>query len=194
MTNYIIRAALHDEENQGWVWMDGYPSRSVVQIIDSKTHGTVFCQVREVDDNFIKWYNQPGRIPITSRQQTIVMSGWYRGALGFLETTGDDNKTNRRELDVQPAGMSAWAGLRAASHHPDLVVRLSTRLGVLGTWLGIVGLVAGLAPLLVQMFDSDAAAKWATIVTAFAIVIGTGILGGIVCRGARRPSARNPIA
>jgi hypothetical protein len=182
MAGYIIRAAVSDETNEGWVWMSGQPSRTVVKITDPKTRRTVFCEVREFDNNFINTYNHAPRISIDTPRQTIVMSEWYRGALGFLEKTGPDNKTDCRELNVQRTGIQAWGTLRAASHHPNLIARLSTRLGILGAWLGIVGFVGALAPL-----ADNAIAKWITIVVA----LGFGILGMIVCRGPARPPARN---
>jgi hypothetical protein len=166
MVGYIIRAAISDETNEGWVWMSGHPSRTVVKITDPKTRRAVFCEVREFDDNFLKKYNHSPRTSIDTPGQTIVMSEWYRGALGFLERTGPDNKTNRRELNVQRTSIQAWGALRAASHHPNLIVRLSTRLGVLGVWLGIAGVVLALTALV-----DNAIARYIFILVGIAVCI-----------------------
>ena len=71
MTSYIIRAALAEEANEGWVWLETKrPSRSVVKIKDCVTKHTVFCQIRKLDGNFIKKYNKnPSTINITNSIQ-----------------------------------------------------------------------------------------------------------------------------
>ena len=149
MVSYIIRAARDEEANDGWIWM-ALPSRTVVRIKNPSARRHVYCQVRDIrDPNFLKRYNtsNAGRIAISHPCETMVISNWYRDALGGFNTTGKDNETGRVGLDVKPVQRWGWEALRAASHHPDIVVRLGVRLGVLGAWLGILGLIFGLTPL-----------------------------------------------
>ena len=159
MTKYIIRAALRDETNEGWVWMagSGYRSRTIVRITVPDGTRKAFCQVRQIDENFLDHYNQSDkeksrlvregkkhRIDIDPKTPTIVMSEWYRDALGGFSTTTKKNGWKEIELEFQPYdhGLKHLLGqLLAASQHPDISVRLGTRLGVLGTWLGLMGIL-----------------------------------------------------
>lgn len=169
MKNYVVRAALHEEASCGWVWLDDIPSRTIVKIRDSETQCSIYCEVRELDTNFISRYNQHPRIDIpANRQPTIILAKWYRDALGIKETTAKDNSTKTRTLDIQPARFWGWRALRAASHHPDTFVRLSTRLGVLGAWLGVVGLVLGVAPLIDIMDPNTKIAIFTALPVLFA--------------------------
>jgi hypothetical protein len=175
MKDYIVRASLHEETNSGWIWVDGIPSRTIVRIKDRKTQRTVFCEAREFDTNFLEKYNRGPRIeiPVSNRKPTIVISKWYRDALGIEETTSEDNSTGKRTLDIQPARIWWWRALRAASHHPDIFVRLSTRLGILGAWLGVVGV----APNVSQFINGTQ-----NSVMTFAVPITLAIMGFIACR------------
>ena len=76
---------------------------------------------------------------------TLVMAEWYRKALGISRTTSPDNETGTVRLAVRPSRRQGWRSLRAACHHPDLSVRLGTRLGMVGVCLGVVGIVARVA-------------------------------------------------
>jgi hypothetical protein len=81
------------------------------------------------------------RIDIDTRFDTLVMGEWYRDALSIAATTQSNNRTGAVPLVVKKVRCWGWRSLRSACHHPDPVVRLATRLGVLGTWLGLVALV-----------------------------------------------------
>ncbi len=110
------------------------------------------------------------------------MSEWYRDALGGFGTTNKDNKTGKVELCVKRAKLLAWRSVRAACHHPDIVVRLGTRLGVIGLWLGIVGSASSVT----QGLDLGAACStWVNL----AIALLTAAVGLLACRGPRRPLA-----
>jgi hypothetical protein len=176
---FIIRAALAEEANEGWVWMaTNMPSRSVVKIKDCATKRTVFCQIRNFDENFLEKYKEDPakrRKEITEPSKTIVMSEWYRDALGGFLTTQRGGK--ERELKINPAYIWGWRSLRAASHHPDLATRLGTRLGVLGAWLGIVGLILSLIPLVEGAFELKRCGMFILLLVALAVTLLTGILG-----------------
>ncbi|NKE92143.1 hypothetical protein [Rhizobium phaseoli] len=148
MTDYIIRASLHDEANEGWVWVEDFPSRSLIKIIHQTNDRSVVCQTRKFDKNFLDRYNAEGagRIEINElKQNTIVMSGRYRDALGGFGTTDKDNETGKVTLNLCPLGCwKPWYQMRAASHHPDIVVRLGVRLGAIGIWAGLLSIWLGL--------------------------------------------------
>ena len=92
MHTFIVRAALRDEANEGWIWTDGFPSRTVVKITNCDGEKWFFqrrcvvCEVREFDRNFFAHYNKDRRlsVPENSRQPTVVLSHWYRSALVLL--------------------------------------------------------------------------------------------------------------
>ena len=109
----------------------------------------------------------------------IVMSQWYRDALGGIGTR------ERIELWLTPPKepwlkmKEVWYGFRAACHHPDIVARLGTRLGVLGAWLGFVGLVGLIPPVFATLpWCSDIPLRGGTLA-----VIIAGIVGWFACRG-----------
>lgn len=187
MAKYIIRAALHDEANEGWVWTRQYMSRTIVRIRNPKNKRSVFCQVRKLDGNFCEIYRddpKKRRVPIIDAD-TVVMSQWYRDALGGLDTTNIDNKSGLVDLDIDPYEFywRWWGSLRAAAHHPDIVVRLGTRLGVIGVWLGLVGI--GI-PLLQMILSCE----WAAFAVTAAVLIVFMALGTWACWP---PSFRNKI-
>jgi|GEM_PF-1045709 len=202
---FIIHAALFEEENEGWVWMAPImPSRSVVKIKDCDTKHKVFCQIRNFDGNFIKRYNEnPSTVDIRDPCQTIVMSGWYRDALGGFDTTRKSNQ--ERTLEIKSACIWGWRSLRAACHHPDLAVRLGTRLGVLGAYLGIVSLIFGLLAVVDPLVQDDFKRE---MCSTFGLILGNWILPIVVsavtlliigipaclaCRSPRLPKPR-PLA
>jgi hypothetical protein len=149
---FIVRAALADESNDGWVWIsesatNGIYSRDIVKI---KRPGfcAVYAVARIIDKNFREDYDddpRKRRYQILKDEHTIVMSGWYRDALGGLKTTDCDNITGKAQLEIMRARFWIWRSLRAACSHPDPNVRLGTRLGVLGTWLGFFGALLGVS-------------------------------------------------
>ncbi len=182
MKDYIIRAALHEETNQGWVWMDGIASRTVVKITNPERKRSIFCQVREFDKNFLREYNaQKCTFNIKEKfcggQPTIVMGGWYRDALGIRKTTEEDDITDRQKLCVKRFGLWGWRDLRATAHHPDIVVRLSLRLALLGVWLGAVGLMLSLRQLCLNLSPLLASLLIAPII----------ILSLAACRAPKKP-------
>lgn len=146
MTSYIIRKALNEETNDGWVWIrepsnEQLKSRMVVKIRSNNSCRAVYTVVRMIDDNFLSQYNSDpkGMRKNISNQHTIVMAEWYRDALGIARTSCDNDAPVM--LSVKKAQVPVWRSLRAACHQPDPVVRLGTRLGVVGVWLGVVALL-----------------------------------------------------
>ena len=150
-TDFIIRAALSEETNSGWVWMQmtgkSFAPRTIVRI--ERRAGSrrfrIYVEVRKIDDNFRGNYNSGcKRIDLAEEHDTLVMAEWYREALEIPCTTSPDNETGRVRLTVARSPRPVWRSLRAACHHPDLAVRLGTRLGMVGVCLGVVGLWLGL--------------------------------------------------
>lgn len=182
MTDYIIRAAIRDEANEGWIWIVDLPSRTIVKITNNAIKRSVICQTRKLDGNFLNIYNKDGRYPLSLGQDTIVMSGWYRDALGGFGTTDGDDTTRKVALDVQPYNWWLWGQLRAASHQPDIVVRLATRLGALGLWLGLLSVALGFISIALPY---QCIGITVTIAVAVLVLFGAALICG--CRGPQRP-------
>jgi hypothetical protein len=180
MTPYSVYAALHDESDKGWVWSKrgDILTRTIVLLKNTRARRSVYCEYREMDHNFVNRYNEAHKsfdpkysLPTNPKQweNLLVISGWYRDALGRIksQTTVD--------LEIVKPSFSSWAALRAACQHPDPGVRVATRLAVIGTWLGLVGLLfAVLATLHLSVTEG---------VAISAVLL---VLASIICRGANR--------
>jgi len=170
--NYTVFAALSDEANVGWIWFScpQIPTRTVVKVHHPKTGRTVFCESRKIDPNFLKLYNGKGHtLKIQNGCEALVISEWYRNALGGFATK------EKVDLEITQSKCRAWGSLRASCQHPDISVRVGTRLGVLGAWLGITGLAAALLDL-----------KNCYGVSSLSVVALVGaIFGCLACRGAK---------
>ncbi len=142
---YKICAALKEDINTGWVWVttDGdFRQRSVVCINNPQTKKKVFCEVLQIDKNFLKHYNAEGekRQEINEGDSVIVMNEWYRSLLGDLKTNSE------YELEVSSSqDMKGW--LFACAHHPQIIVRVAYWLALLSVTLGMAGLIFGIASL-----------------------------------------------
>ncbi|MCA1298631.1 hypothetical protein [Stappia indica] len=185
MTKYIIRAAMQDEANDGWIWAKGFPSRCLVRIVNPDNGYNIVCQVRDMDSGFTRKYNQPGagRIRIRPGTDVLVMSSWYRDGLGGFDPTDRDDQRGRKSLQILPFdGFQFWAQIRAASHHPDVAVRLSARPGLSGVWLGCLGGTLGLYSAI-----RTEALEPALLPAMLTAVLGIGAVFIGACRGPRPP-------
>jgi hypothetical protein len=189
MRSYIIRKSLAEEANAGWVWIceprrhKAWTSRTVVKIRRPGSLLGVYVELRLIDTNFIKRYNEGRRLFISDGNDMIVMSEWYRHSLG-VSATSPDNTTGTVRLDIQKAPIWGWRSLRAAVQQPDPVARLSTRLGILGLWLGLLGVWLGVLGIL-----PFGACREPAFLFGGAILAIVGVLGVWGCWG--RPKARS---
>ena len=156
-------AALHDDTDKGWVWVlldpeDGYLSRSTIRI--QRGNRTVYCEHRNFDANFVRRYDSEeetrcmyfpdkptarrrGPVELQELKDVIVISSWYRSALGGFESQASGGEA--QELNISKPRIAFWADLRAGCHHPEPIVRITTRLALLGAWLGMVALLLAIA-------------------------------------------------
>lgn len=179
--SYDVYMALHEETNSGWVWFKSpdLPSRSLVRIRNSGR--TVECECRILDDRDVVYYNAEThgtrKIDPNAYQNVVILSDWYREALNVVKAA------TMADLDIQPLQDCFWYALRAGCQHPDPMVRLATRLGVLGAWLGIGGLLFALAP---PLSEKLCLALTNANLIASVLVIILGIAAWSVCRGIKR--------
>jgi len=151
LVNYIVRVALVEETNDGWVWICGpstknLDSRTIVTIKRPNRCRGIYTEVRVIDKNFLSRYNNDTgkRVSIDMNQDTVVMSEWYRKSLAINLTTKTSDRADTVALVIRHAKLFGWSSARAACHHPDTVVRLATRLGLVGVWLGVLSIWLGL--------------------------------------------------
>ena len=151
--DFTVRAALSDDMNEGWVWIQTPSNQSldsqleprcIVKISRRLSRRSVYVELRKIDQNFREKYGAKPRIRILEERDTLVLSEWYRDALGISKTTLADNQTGTVRLTVERCNRRIWASIRAACHHPNIIVRVGTRLGLCGVWLGVVGATLGL--------------------------------------------------
>ena len=142
VTRIKVFAALRDDTHQGWAWLQNasLPPRSVVKITNTSNGKSVYCEALQIDPNFLTQYNQSPRFAIKDPSNSLVLSAWYRAALGGVQGQADV------ALSIKPA--NSWCGqFMACIHHPQVVVRLAAWLGGIGLVLGIIGLLLGVASL-----------------------------------------------
>jgi hypothetical protein len=172
---YKAFAALYEDATEGWVWL-ATPSlepHRLIRLINETTKRTIYCECRVLDSNFVQLYNgkpHTRKINPSDYSHVIIINDWYRSALGISSSHEQVN------LKVVQHKNPFWAALRAGSLHPSPSVRLGNRLGVLGTWLGVSGLLISIAQ---EHFQSHV--SWAE-----GIVILSGIAALVACRGVRR--------
>ncbi|MDP2760949.1 MAG: hypothetical protein Q8O64_11200 [Sideroxyarcus sp.] len=131
-------AALREDTQQGWVWLQdsSLPARSIVKITNPANGNVVYCEVLQIDNNFLSAYNQSPRINIDNPNTALVINGWYRASLGNLSTQSD--------VSLKIKSSNCWWGkFMACIGHPQVIVRVAAWLGAIGLILGIVGLVLG---------------------------------------------------
>jgi len=144
--SYKLYAALHEDIAEGFVWLKqaGLPARSVVKIVRSGSDKSqsVFCEALQLEKNFLTRYNNEHRCKISADDgsSVLVISHWYRTKLGKpgvpLETKND------YQLEITSAN-SLRGRICACMQHPQLAVRVATRLGLIGFVLGVLSLFLG---------------------------------------------------
>ncbi|MGB8495641.1 MAG: hypothetical protein WCE53_14665 [Candidatus Acidiferrum sp.] len=176
---YTIHPASVNETNEGWVWFKepDLPSRTIVKIENVGTRYYVFCESRKIDAYFIENYRKTRCPELENPDDSLFISEWFRNALGGFDPTSHSKK--KVLLNVTPMKSWRWNSLRAASHHPNIVARLGTRLGVVGVWLGVVAL----APIILEFTGWPKCSKLIAL-TVFALVLA--VVGVHMCRGVNR--------
>jgi hypothetical protein len=87
--NFAVYAASADDANEGWIWFNlDLPTRTIVKVTNDGARRSVYCVSRQIDENFLKNYNKQPRADIRrDLPDAVVMSQWYRDALGGVVTT-----------------------------------------------------------------------------------------------------------
>lgn len=139
MPNYKLFAALHQDSQQGWIWLQDarFIPRSIVKITNVENGKVIYCEALQIDQNFLSVYNHSPRFSISDPHSAIVINGWYRARLGAQSTQSD------AQLEISPCN-SLRGKFNACTNHPQVVVRVAAWMGGVGLLLGVIGLVLGL--------------------------------------------------
>lgn len=144
----------------------GFRSRNTIRITCGNR--SVYCEHRNFDENFVRRYDaaddttcmyfgltEPDhakqkdiaqhavrhrdKVHLTLVSDIIVISSWYRKALG------NPDKNNPQPLTICKPRSSQWADMRAACQHPEPTVRIAMRAALVGTWLGVAAFLPAIA-------------------------------------------------
>ena len=150
---YKIFAALHEEANEGWVWIPKgiVPSGSTwICLKNTQNERKVYCSCRIIDKNFQEYYNDENRrtYKINKNDNHIVISCYYRNKLG-LESNYE------YELDItHTRNPINW--IRALVHHPNNAIQVATCLAIFSIIIGFISIVlsifTGIISIVVSIF------------------------------------------
>ncbi len=143
---YIVHTSLRDDMNEGWVWirnlkneLDG--KRRIIRVT-AETGKSIFCEGLWADDWYMeKWNERWKNIHQEARcadEKLAFISAWYRACLDIRE---DPQNLQNLTIDCKDTPRPFWWQLRACLEHPQVVIRLATRLAIISLGLGILGLL-----------------------------------------------------
>lgn len=133
-----IYASLAEDAQHGWVWSSFSPShpRALVKITNVLARRSVYCEILQIDQNFIRRYNDAATYKISSAKDAVVMNAWYRHRLGYT-TQETIQAMTTQEVD------GFLGRFRACVDHPQVVVRVAAWLGIISICLGLLGVLLG---------------------------------------------------
>jgi len=141
---FKVMAALFEESNSGWVWLDtkGFQTRDYVRISHynkkEKKKYMAYCQVRIIDEAYVRLYNRraPKKINISLKHKFIIMNGYYRKQLGGFKAG------SKVDLEIKKiAKYNLFGLLRTFTGHPDKAIVTSSWLGIISFCLGFLSLI-----------------------------------------------------
>ncbi|WP_318411064.1 hypothetical protein [Photobacterium leiognathi] len=140
--DYYVLASLAEDINSGWCWVKGsdVSNRSLIQIKNNANGKSIVCEALSVDRNFEEKYrnaiSSKMNKHLLDRSNVILMNAWYREKLGIVKTQSNHN--------LQISFVTKWCickRIKACTMHPQVAVRLSTWLGLIGIFVGTVSLI-----------------------------------------------------
>ena len=140
--DYYVLASLAEDVNSGWCWVKdpNISNRSLVLIKNNINGKFIVCEALSIDSNFKKKYGNSisslNNIKKPASSNVILMNAWYREKLGI-------NKT-QSNYKLQIEFVTKWCigkRIKACTMHPQVAIRLSTWLGVIGIFVGAISLI-----------------------------------------------------
>lgn len=149
LSKYRLKAAMHEEAHEGWLWIDGPWTSGDPLILRYRKARKVHLVCRKIDYNFRGYYDAEMRNryrkkakPLDEKTSYLLLAKHYRDLLGIDADIKDWQGILVPGLEVKQArGLGkAWSRLRASLMHSDPYVRI-------GTWLALVGLLVAFVAL-----------------------------------------------
>ena len=149
---YTIYPCLYEDINSGIAWIPSgiIKERAIIIIKNEIKNESIYVDALSVDDNFINKWNEYSveeyiennkilyrkkikRKKVTNYDQYVYLNDWYRKKLHV-------KKYEKIELKIEICN-SLIGDIFALLQHPQAVVRISSKLGLLGVILGLLGIV-----------------------------------------------------
>lgn len=137
---YQIYAALHTEENDGWVWLRfkdaGIPdnlTRPVIRIRSKASDEIVYCEARNIDKNYEYRYTTRKTTRCLVDDPLIIINEWHRKKLCL----GGREKKNGSELLIVVCN-DCLGRIFACFDHPQVIVRIAITISIISVGLGII--------------------------------------------------------
>lgn len=132
---FTVYAALFDDLNQGYIWLDGdHLFREVIKITNAKNKKSIYCVALNIEGNFRCKYNDSNTFKLNESKKAIVISQWYREGLGVDRQEVVDLEICRSDDFFK----SCYWKMRACQTHPELTNRVAFWLGISGVFFGLV--------------------------------------------------------
>ncbi len=135
---FKIFASMNIDSLEPWIWTnyDEIDSNGYITITNSSNNKKIKCFKRTIDNNFLKMYNQEGRIKIDSRNdKIIVINEYYRKRLG-TET--------QQECQLTIKKAKYFDQLFFNLDHPNPQVQYGNRMALWSFVFGILSFILGI--------------------------------------------------
>lgn len=147
MAKYKVLAARDEEISAGFIWLTACPEfetgHSVLKLKNKDTGASISVEIKKIDSNFIKNYNaKETTTNIVEGNNYLIIPEWYRKKLKINSTKLEV------ELEIKSHCFEFIGEYCASLSYPQVNVRQSSLLGLIGLVLGIAGFILGIVPLL----------------------------------------------
>jgi hypothetical protein len=149
MTKYEILKAIHEESNEGWIWIqkeEEIKSRNFIKIewSENKPKGgkSIRCQARTIDKNFYKFYTKRKETVDKIESNSIIINEYFREKLGITDAML--KQRNVYNLSILKSNCCIQKIL-AFLQHPNDVVKIAT-------WLVIFSILLSLISIMIAIF------------------------------------------
>lgn len=135
---FTIYASISTESLESWIWTNfsSIDSNGYILISNPTNNKKIKCFKRTIDDNFLRIYNDKGRIRINPKDgNVIVINEYYRKQLN-IETQ------HEYDLDIDKVRFTSRLFLNW--HHPNSQVQFVNRLTLISILLGLLSLLLGI--------------------------------------------------
>lgn len=145
--SYEVHTSTREEMNEGWVWVRNEADPELKRKLEGRRrivriNNHVYCEALYMNERDLKWLKEhkPSFYDkIVSDDKLIFISQWYRQPLEVHPGNEQDLTIELTESRWEQVQWQFWACLQ----HPQIVVLLSTVLGIISVGLGVIGVGLG---------------------------------------------------